>query len=210
MDFYKKEVISLHDFQDALAKTPNLLDVYEFLNNGINESFESQFSKSNERKFDKISHIVDILIMDIHKNSMRLLNITKESTISNKNNSFQSFQMRNNDTKSINLICEKNFYNSNSLNKPNGFNPSTCEKIEAIQFDEEEDSFGKTNRKEFPSKILTFSNEKQGSEKEIINELFRKSSLMHCRSSENSPATKKSNFLYNSKILIQKFIKIVF
>ena len=80
MDSSKKGKVAFNDFQASLNENPNLLEVYDLLNNGITESIEKPSEKTYQKKLGKISVLIDVLIMEIHKNSLNLSSITKSLT----------------------------------------------------------------------------------------------------------------------------------
>ena len=133
MDSSKKGKVAFNDFQASLNENPNLLEVYDLLNNGITESIEKPSEKTYQKKLGKISVLIDVLIMEIHKNSLNLSSITKSLT---KNTYALS---KNEESNCDSMSFSKNFSNNRKI----GFTPTPSSKIEPILFDEEEDSFGK-------------------------------------------------------------------
>jgi len=132
MDIQKKGIVTLTDFQFSLQQNPNLLEVYDILNNGITETFENHVETVNQKKLFKISHIIDLLILEIHKNSLVLSNLTKEK-----------ISMNSISKDLISRDFPNSHENFNEMKKQsNGFQPSISSQIVPILLDSDEESFG--------------------------------------------------------------------
>ena len=127
MDIKKNGRVTLSDFHSCLQHNPNLLEVYEILNNGITDSKAGPLQTLAEKKLFKISHIVDLLILEIHKNSLALSSLNKYPTIFSVVSTVRDFP------KDDEPIEEKTQH---------GFNPMMSSQIEPIQIDSNEDNFG--------------------------------------------------------------------
>lgn len=149
MDLKKNGRVTLNDFQSCLQHNPNLLEVYEILNNGITDSKDGPLQTLAEKKLFKISHIVDLLILEIHKNSLALSSLNKYPTVFSVVSTVRDFPKDDDPEKT----------------QP-GFNPVMSAQIEPIQIDSDEDNFGAA-RVPPTMKFLTMVKEEKKNESSI-------------------------------------------